>query len=136
VGILDFISGILSPISAIISNLHTSDGEKMQLQNEMQNLQNQMAAKLLDYESKLLSAQTDVVKAEANGASFIQRSWRPITMLVLLALVVCDSFGWLHNPLSHDAWLLIQLGMSGYIGSRGLEKIVPHVASIIKESKD
>lgn len=135
-GILDFISGILSPVSAIISNLHTSDAEKMTLQNQMVSLQNQMAEKMLDYETKLLSAQADIIKAEAQGASWIQRNWRPCTMFTFLILVVCDSFGWLHNPLAPQAWTLLQIGLGGYVVGRSAEKIAPHVASAMNPDKE
>lgn len=133
--ILAFISSILGPLTGILQNLHTSDADKLNFQNQLVTIQNQLAEKMLDYESKLMQAQADVIKAEAMGNSLIQRIWRPTTMLVLLVLVVCDSFGWLKNPLSHDAWLLIQMGMAGYIGTRSLEKIVPGVVSAIKDSK-
>ena len=41
---------------------------------------------------KELDAQLSVLVAELSG-NFLQRSWRPITMLSFLVLVVCDAFG-------------------------------------------
>jgi hypothetical protein len=127
--ILDFISSIFGPVRDIVTNLHTSDAEKMTLHNEMINLQNQMSGKVLDYETKLMSAQADIIKAEAQGASWIQRNWRPCTMFTFLVLVVCDSFGWLHSPLAPQAWTLLQIGLGGYVAGRSLEKVAPHIAS-------
>lgn len=134
--ILAFISSLLSPVSSIISNLHTSDAEKMTLQNEMVNLQNQMAEKMLSYETQLLSSRSDIIKAEAQGNSWMQRNWRPCTMFTFLILVVCDSFGWLHNPLAPEAWTLLQLGLGGYVVGRSVEKVAPHIAGAIAGSKD
>jgi hypothetical protein len=128
-GVLDFLSGIFNPIRDIVTNLHTSDAEKMTLHNQMIQLQNQMAERMIDYETKLMSAQADIIKAEAQGASWIQRNWRPLTMLTFLVLVVCDSFGWLHAPLAPQAWTLLQIGLGGYVAGRSLEKIAPHVAT-------
>jgi hypothetical protein len=130
--VLELIASILGPISGIVSNLHTSDAEKLNLQNQLVNLQNQMAMKLLDYESQLLAARADVIKAEAVGGSWIQRNWRPITMLTFLALVLLDSFGLLHNPLAPQAWTLLQIGIGGYAIGRSLEKTAPAIAEIVK----
>jgi hypothetical protein len=47
-------------------------------------------------------------------------------MLTFLVLVVFDSFGWLANPLAPAAWLLLQIGVGGYVGSRGVEKPIKH----------
>ena len=54
----------------------------------------------------------------------MQRNWRPITMLTFLALVVCDSFGWLANPLASEAWTLLQIGLGGYVAGRSVEKVM------------
>ena len=43
---------------------------------------------------------------------------------VSVNLVVCDSFGWLANPLASEAWTLLQIGLGGYVTSRGVEKVV------------
>lgn len=128
-GILDFLSSILNPVSAIVQNLHTSDAEKMQLNNQLVQIQNQMASKMLDYEKSLMESRASIIRAEATGGSWIQRNWRPITMLTFLGLVVCDSFGWLHNPLAPQAWTLLQIGLGGYVVGRSAEKIAPMIAN-------
>jgi len=45
--------------------------------------------------------------------SWLQRIWRPLTMLSFLALVVADSFGLLVFRLSAEAWTLLQIGLGG-----------------------
>jgi hypothetical protein len=45
-------------------------------------------------------------------------------MLVMLMLVVGDAMMWLPNPLSEDAFMLLQLGIGGYLVGRSAEKIV------------
>jgi hypothetical protein len=49
---------------------------------------------------------------------------RPITMITFLFLVVMDSFGQLSFRLSGNAWLLLQIGLGGYVIGRSGEKIV------------
>jgi len=46
-------------------------------------------------------------------------------MLTFLALVVCDSFGWLAFRLSEEAWALLKIGLGGYVVGRSVEKVVP-----------
>jgi hypothetical protein len=122
--ILSFIGGIFKPAAELIDNMHTSTEEKLTLKNKLTLIENTMTAKVIDYEAKLLSAKTSIITAEATGESWMQRNWRPITMLTFLGLVVCDSFGWLANPLAGEAWTLLQIGLGGYVTSRGVEKVV------------
>ena len=125
--LFSFIADIFAPAAKLIDDLHTSDEEKLTLANKLTTIQNEMHSKVIDYETKILESKTAIITAEANGQSWLQRSWRPITMLTFLALVVCDSFGWLANPLAPEAWTLLQIGLGGYVAGRSLEKVVEKV---------
>ncbi|MDP2036933.1 MAG: 3TM-type holin, partial [Ignavibacteria bacterium] len=102
-GVLDFLSGIVKPITDLIDSLTTTEKEKKELSNELVRIENQFLGKALEYESKLLDSQSRIFEAEAKGQSWLQRNWRPITMLTFLILVVCDSFGFLKFRLSNEA---------------------------------
>ncbi|MFC1596262.1 3TM-type holin [Candidatus Margulisiibacteriota bacterium] len=132
--IFGFLGGLVKPVTDMVDNLHTSDKEKMELNNALAALQNQTALKLLDYEKEKMKAQSDIIKAEAQGQSWLQRSWRPITMLTFLLLVVCDSFGWLKFRLAEQAWTLLQIGLGGYVVGRSAEKIVPGITQALKKN--
>lgn len=121
--VFSFISSIFEPAVKLIDDLHTSDEEKLQMQAQIKKVENELLAKIIDYESQLLEGKTKIITAEATGQSWLQRSWRPITMLTFLILVVMDSFGWLANPLADEAWLLLQIGLGGYVTGRSAEKI-------------
>lgn len=123
-GILDFIGGIFKPAADLIDNLHTSDEERLVLQKEMQQIQAQFQGKVLEYETKLMDAQSSIIRAEATSSSWLASNWRPITMLTFLVLVVFDSFGILKNELSDQAWLLLQIGLGGYVIGRSGEKMI------------
>lgn len=127
--ILSLIGSVIEPVTKLIDDLHTSDEEKMVIRNQMLQLQATAYAQALDYEKSQLQAKADIIKAEAQGQSWLQRSWRPITMLTFLLLVVLDSFGLLASPLADEAWQLLQIGLGGYVVGRSLEKIAPTVAS-------
>jgi hypothetical protein len=45
-------------------------------------------------------------------------------MLCFCGLAVGDALGLLPNPLAPEAWLLLQVGLGGYVVSRSGEKIV------------
>jgi hypothetical protein len=85
------------------------------------------------YEQSLLDGQQKIIAAEATSGNWLTSSWRPITMLTFLALVVCDSFGWLHSPLAPQAWTLLQVGIGGYTVGRSVEKVaLPIVKALTK----
>jgi len=50
-------------------------------------------------------------------------------MLTFLGLVVCDSFGWLASPLAAEAWVLLQIGLGGYVTGRSVEKVAVKLKS-------
>lgn len=124
-GFLDFIGGIFKPAAQLIDDLHTSDEEKLILKKEMMKLENDLTLRAMDLEKQLVESNSKNIQAEATGHSWMQRNWRPITMLTFLVLVVLDSFGWLPNPLAKEAWVLLQIGLGGYVAGRSIEKIVP-----------
>lgn len=135
-GIAEIASGLLRPIVDLIDELHMSGEEKAQLRMGIAAAQLEFASRVLDYEAKMLEAQTSVIRAEATGQSWIQRSWRPITMLSFLGLVVFDSFGLLTFRLAPQAWDLLQIGLGGYVVGRSAEKVVPVVAAALKNAGD
>lgn len=125
--VLDFISGIFKPAVDLVDNVHTSTEEKLVQQNVLATLQNQVTAKLIELESQTLAAQSKIISAEAEGQSWMQRNWRPVTMLTFLFLVVMDSFGWLPNRLADEAWTLLQIGLGGYVVGRSAEQIAKKI---------
>lgn len=83
----------------------------------------ELEAQLLTLESDILKVRANVIMSEASGKSWLQRSWRPITMLTFLVLVVLDSFNVLPFRLSVEAWGLLKIGLGGYIIGRSAEGV-------------
>lgn len=119
---LDLVVGIFKPAADLVDALHTSEEEKLQKKNELLQIQAAAMDAALSYEKDLLNARADIVHAEASSEHWITATWRPIVMLGLFALVMMDSFGWLPNKLSEEAWLLLQIGLGGYVVGRSVEK--------------
>lgn len=130
---LNILGAIVKPVTDLVDNLHTSDEEAGKIKQAVFQTQTNMAMAVLDYEKQLLDSQKSIIVAEAQGGSWLQRSWRPITMLTFLVLVVCDSFGWLATPLAAEAWTLLQIGLGGYVAGRSLEKIAPKITDSFKK---
>lgn len=78
-------------------------------------------------ETSLIQGRAQVVTAEAQGDSWLQRSWRPITMLSFVLLVAVHWLGITPDTLadSHVEMVMdiIQLGLGGYVIGRSAEKI-------------
>lgn len=93
----------------------------------------------LDASLQSLQGQYAVIIAEAQGGGFLQRNWRPFTMLVFLGLIVGHFFGW-DGPNftaidSEHLFSLVELGLGGYVIGRSAEKIVPEVAKALKDMR-
>lgn len=133
--IWNFLTGLIQPVTQLVDDLHTSDEERLAVKAKLFEMQNTMAQRVMDYEARLLEAKTQVITAEAEGKSWIQRSWRPITMLTFLALVVADAFGLTAFRLADEAWTLLQIGLGGYVVGRSAEKVIPKVAEVMKKDR-
>jgi len=97
----------------------------------------QAAQQILSMEHAELQGAIDIIKLEASGGSWLQQSWRPITMLSFLALLFLYWFGVAPDNLSESTinklFDLLQIGIGGYIASRGIEKIAPTIAGAFKK---
>ena len=128
-----FIGQIFEPATKLINDLHTSEEERLAVKNELFRMQAELSAKVLAYETDLLKSKAAIIQAEAQGASWLQRTWRPITMLTFLGLVVADSFGLLAFRLADEAWTLLQIGLGGYVVGRSAEKVIPKVTDVMRK---
>ena len=126
-GFLDLIAGIFKPAAELIDELHTSEEEKIIQQRRLLEIQAMVLDSSLQYEKELMTAKAEIVTAEAKSEHWITATWRPITMLSFLALAVGDALGWLPNPLRDEAWMLLQLGLGGYVVGRSAEKVIKTV---------
>lgn len=129
---LALLAKVVEPVMNGLDELFTSDDERKKAELMLSELRNNLASELISYEAELLKAKSDIIKAEANGQSWLQRSWRPITMITFLVLVVCDAFGLLAFRLSDEAWDLLQIGLGGYVVGRSAEKIAPRVTEALR----
>ena len=73
-----------------------------------------------------LGIRANIITTEAQSESWLTRSWRPITMLTFVALVVAHWLGFTAPNISEEQVLglldIVQIGLGGYVVGRSLEK--------------
>ena len=112
-------------------------------------IKNELDIKLAEVDLTTVQGQIDIVGKEVSGDK-LQRSWRPHLMYLLMAVIVGYVFivpfynfilfpllvsvlwyepvkievSGLWDGMPTQLWTLMQIGIGGYIGSRGLEKMI------------
>ena len=117
------------PLSATLDFGRTLVDKLFPDKDEANRLKATLTTMALNGELEEFKARVDVIVAEANGASWLQRNWRPLTMLWFSALIGMYWFGYApdyltENPeLVQELFELIKLGLGGYVIGRSAEKI-------------
>ena len=118
---------------AFDSNLTTQE-EKIEAKTKLLNEANSLT-------SLLIESQKEILTAEMQG-NWLQRSWRPITMLCFTLVVIYAYFLQpaffpnavnVYKVLPGDFWGLLSIGMGGYVIGRSAETISKNVAEAIKK---
>lgn len=129
------ILGILGKVAGGVADRIFPDPEQELKRIE---LQQALQAAVLERTSEIERAAAEVVKAEAQGQSWLQRTWRPITMLVFVALIVARWLGWSAPNLGEaevlKLWDIVEIGLGGYVIGRSAEKILPGIVASVKKS--
>jgi len=141
--ILSFIGQIFEPAAKLVDDLHTSGEEKLALKAKLLEIQTGVITKSIELEKASLEARSSIIMAETQSDSWLTKSWRPILMLSLAASVLAYWFGLTPTDpatglstipleLANRMFSLVQIGVGGYVASRGAEKIVPKIVEAMK----
>lgn len=91
-------------------------------------LKAQLTHAAISLSEKELESQSSIIIAEAQGESWLQRNWRPVTMLTFAGLVVAHWLGWTAENLQESETLMlleiVKIGLGGYVVGRSVEKSV------------
>lgn len=83
-----------------------------------------------------MTTKADIIKAEASSESWLAQSWRPIMMLTFGALIVARWMGYAAPGISQEEilklWNIVELGITGYVVGRTVEKLTPQVVDAVK----
>jgi hypothetical protein len=132
---LDKVLGSLGGLFGLIDDIHTSDEEKLTVKSALLGLQMDVVSTVIEAERDVSMARSEIIKAEAQSSHFLTSTWRPITMLTFLVLIVASQLGFT-DPVPEQMWPLLQLGIGGYVAGRSLEKTVPAVVSALKAREE
>lgn len=119
------VTNLVGAVSEIVDRLTLPGREKKQLETDILRL-------LIAVEEKTISEQAASIREEARG-NWLQRSWRPIVMLVFTLIILAGTF--LNLPILADTsrfWDLLEIGLGGYIIGRGSEQLV---SSLLKRPR-
>ena len=130
------ITGLFKAAGGIVDELHTSEKEKLSLKNAFAELQGNVMSDVLEYQKSLNEAQANIIMAEAGGKSWIQRSWRPVTMLTFVGIVLMRWFGLtaeVPEAVEVELMSLIKIGLGGYVAGRSVEKVTEIASGALKD---
>ena len=119
------VTNLVSAVGEIVDRLTLPGREKKQLETDILLL-------LIAVEEKTITEQAAAIREEARG-NWLQRSWRPIVMLVFTLIILAGTF--LNLPILADTsrfWDLLEIGLGGYIIGRGSEQLV---SSLLKRPR-
>lgn len=125
--ILDFISSIFKPLCDTIDNVSTTDEERLKLRNELAQIQSNVQTKLIELEQAKLNAAQKVIVAETNSDSTIVKTWRPITTVLLVSLVILGAFKVIDTP--PEIYKLLEGFLYIYGAGRSAEKGISLITS-------
>ena len=119
------VTNLVSAVGEIVDRLTLPGREKKQLETDILQL-------LIAVKEKTITEQAAAIREEARG-NWLQRSWRPIVMLVFTLIILAGTF--LNLPILADTsrfWDLLEIGLGGYIIGRGSEQLV---SSLLKRPR-
>lgn len=116
------LQNVIREIGSIVDRLSVSSKEKQKIQEEIQSL-------VYRYKSELVKEQSATVGEETRG-NWLQKSWRPIVMLVVTLVIVLNVFtGSSLLPDSSRFLDLLEIGVGGYVIGRSGETLTANLLS-------
>lgn len=119
------ISALIGPITGLIGK---AIDKAVPDKDEAERLKAQITLEAMNRADTELKGAVSIILAEAQGESWLQRNWRPCTMLTFAGLVVAHWLGFTADNLSEPQILglldIVQIGIGGYVLGRSGEKMV------------
>ena len=116
------LQNVIREIGDIVNRLSVSSKEKQKIQEEIQAL-------VYRYKGELVREQSAAVGEEIRG-NWLQKSWRPIVMLLLTLVILCGVFTG-SSVLADTSrfWDLLEIGIGGYVIGRSGETLTASLLS-------
>lgn len=144
--LMSLLGSAIKPVANLIDELHTSEEEKLTLHNKLAMGMESMAGQIMQFVTAQIKAQKEVLQAEIQGKSWLQRNWRPMLMC-LFGVIIANNY--ILNPwldalfdldvkmdIPPDMWALLKLGIGGYVAGRSVEKTIGPIVKIITDKRE
>ena len=119
--IMKGLQALISPAKELISEFIVDKDKRVEAEARL-------TALILEAGSRELEAASNIIIAEAKGGSWLQRMWRPMTMMIFVGLVAAHWLGFTPPNLPHQQVMalldIIKIGLGGYVLGRSAEKAV------------
>ena len=129
--ITTLITGLAAPITNLVSEFVEDVDKKNELESKIKTLVETQA-------NEIDKKAADVIMAEIKSDSWMAKNFRPCMMFLFMFLIAWNAivvpilwaFGYplptleAMSAIPDQMWTLLIVGMSGYVGSRGAEKIM------------
>ena len=120
---LEGVKNVVGAVGEVIDRLTLPVRETRQLEVDLLGL-------LAEHEKEMARSRSAAVVEEARG-NWLQRSWRPLVMLVFALIVLVGTFTTL--PILSDTsrfWDLLEIGLGGYVVGRSGEKMAEAIFKV------
>ncbi len=117
------LAGIAGPL---IKGLFDVVDQAVEDKDQAARIKARLQEMVLAGQMKEIEAAASIIVAEAQGGAWLQRSWRPITMLVFVGLIVARWLGYtapgITEAVEIELFGIIKIGLGGYVIGRSVEK--------------
>ena len=111
------VKDVVSAVGEMIDRLTLPKREKRQLETDLLKV-------FMEWEKRVMEARADLLREETCG-NWLQRSWRPLVMLVFAMIILVGTFT--NLPILSESsrfWDLLEIGLGGYVIGRSGEKFL------------
>ncbi len=121
---LSLLSAVAGPI---LGGLFNVIDQAVEDKDQAVKIKAALQERVLTGQMKELEIAANIIAAEANGESWLQRNWRPLLMC-LFGIIIANNylivplFGTPTADIPPDMWDLLKLGIGGYVVGRSAEK--------------
>jgi len=110
---------IIQAISSVIDKIVPDTAARDKAKAELTKMQ-------INGDLEAVQKAAGIIIAEAQGHSWLQRNWRPLTMVTFVGLIVAKWLGFtapgISEALEMELFAIIKIGIGGYVLGRSAEK--------------
>jgi hypothetical protein len=124
-------SALITALAPIVGDLV---GRLVPDSSKNSDIEREIKLALLEHTDSLENIRGEIVLAEAKSTNWLTSSWRPLLMMVVIAIIACNFLLFpiirifypemITLELPSELWSLLQIGVGGYVVGRSGEKMI------------